>query len=84
MSSGPRSTCWSDGHVVVPLRARAPRGLGRFSFWGGDFYFYTAPSNGTVVTHLQTSTGATTTSPELGFTIVGAGVSTCAPTAPPQ
>jgi hypothetical protein len=55
-----------------------------FSFWGGDFYFYTAPSNRTVVTHLQTSTGMTTTSPELGFTIVGAGVSTCAPTAPPQ
>ncbi len=54
-----------------------------FSFWGGDFYFYTAPTDTTVVTHLQTSTGATTVSPELGFTIVGAGVSTCAPTVPP-
>lgn len=50
-----------------------------FSFWGGDFYFYTAPQNNSIVTHLQTSTGATTASPELSFTIVGAGVSTCAP-----
>ena len=55
-----------------------------FSFWGGDFYFYTAPSNGTVVTHLQTSTGTTTASSELAFTIVGAGVSTCAPATPAQ
>jgi hypothetical protein len=55
-----------------------------FSFWGGDFYFYTAPKDNTVVTHLQTATGVTTTSAELAFTIVGAGVSTCAPTAPTQ
>ncbi len=54
-----------------------------FSFWGGDFYFYTAPSDNTVVTHLATATATTTTSPMLGFTIVGAGVSTCAPTVPP-
>jgi len=55
-----------------------------FSFFGGDFYFYTAPKGNTVVTHLATSTGTTTTSPQLGFTIVGAGVSTCAPTTPAQ
>jgi hypothetical protein len=55
-----------------------------FSFWGGDFYFYTAPKGNTVVTHLATATGATTASPQLAFTIVGAGVSTCAPTTPPQ
>jgi predicted small lipoprotein YifL len=55
-----------------------------FSFWGGDFYFYTAPTDTTIVTHLTTATGATTVSPKLGFTIVGAGVSTCAPTTPPQ
>jgi len=55
-----------------------------FSFFGGDFYFYTAPKGNTVVTHLATATGATTTSPQLGFTIVGAGVSTCAPTTPAQ
>ncbi|MGH7298755.1 MAG: hypothetical protein ACRELB_27690, partial [Polyangiaceae bacterium] len=47
-----------------------------FSFFGGDFYFYTAPKGNTVVTHLQTATGQTTASPELAFTIVGAGVST--------
>lgn len=56
-----------------------------FSFWGGDFYFYTASSTpNTVVTHLQTSTGMTTVSDQLGYVIVGAGVSTCAPVAPPQ
>jgi hypothetical protein len=54
-----------------------------FSFWGGDFYFYTAPTSTTVVTHLETSTGKTTDSSPLSFTIVGAGVSTCAPTVPP-
>jgi len=54
-----------------------------FSFWGGDFYFYTAPDTTTVVTHLQTSTGMTTASPVLSFTIVGAGVSTCAPLVQP-
>jgi hypothetical protein len=55
-----------------------------FSFWGGDFYFYTEPNAHSIVTHLQSSTGMTTASPELSFTIVGAGVSTCAPTIPAQ
>jgi hypothetical protein len=54
-----------------------------FSFWGGDFFFYTAPTNNTIVTRLATATGTTTTSPELSFVIVGAGVSTCAPTTTP-
>lgn len=57
-----------------------------FSYWGGDFYFYTAANtaNGnTVVSHLQTSTMQITNSPELNFVIVGAGTSTCAPTVQP-
>jgi hypothetical protein len=59
-----------------------------FSFWGGDFWFYTAPS-------LTTSPGSTTTITQykvaddtikvvkksIGFRIVGAGVSTCVPLA---
>lgn len=60
-----------------------------FSFWGGDFWFYTseggAPSK---VTRLTTSNGKT----EIvvakedvgGFRIVGAGVSTCAPLTAPR
>lgn len=59
-----------------------------FSFWGGDFWFYTstgiAPS---MVTRKQSSTDGriTTTKQDVGgFRIVGAGVSTCAPTEPPR
>jgi hypothetical protein len=51
-----------------------------FAFWGGDFYTFTAPSGSSIVTRYRPSDGtivhvATT----LGLTIVGAGVSTCAP-----
>jgi hypothetical protein len=61
-----------------------------FSFWGGDFYLYTYPGEATAgrttnVTHFSPSTGATDTAymTNIGFIIVGAGVSTCAPTVSP-
>jgi hypothetical protein len=57
-----------------------------FSFWGGDFYLYTAASTTTdsTVTHYTTADGGIDTSyAKATFTIVGAGVSTCAPTTPP-
>ena len=52
-----------------------------FSFWGGDFYFYTQYGTPTTtVTHFHTATGiAADVMMDIGFTIVGAGVSTCAP-----
>jgi hypothetical protein len=57
-----------------------------FSFWGGDFWFYTATTVSTPskVTRLRTSSDSSlsTVVPDVGFTIVGAGVSTCAPTSP--
>ena len=63
-----------------------------FSFWGGDFYLYTAPDptldpgRTTNVTRYQPSDGSV--DPQymvnIGFRIVGAGVSTCAPLEPPQ
>jgi hypothetical protein len=58
-----------------------------FSFWGGSFYLYTAPgSNVTGRTSVvkYTPGGATDTGyiPDVGFIIVGAGVSTCAPLTP--
>ena len=63
-----------------------------FSFWGGDFYLYTAPDSAsnpgrtTNVSRYRPSDG--TTDPaymtNIGFTIVGAGVSTCAPVEPPK
>jgi hypothetical protein len=52
-----------------------------FAFWGGDFYFFTSEATGSSVVHRYTP-GATTTPPavkQINLTIVGAGVSTCAP-----
>ncbi len=61
-----------------------------FSFYGGDFYIYTAAgtnggpplaNKGSNVTRYRPSDNSITVVKEsLGFTIVGAGVSTCAPT----
>jgi hypothetical protein len=63
-----------------------------FSFWGGDFYLYTAPDattnpgRTTNVTHYSPGAGTADTAymTNIGFRIVGAGVSTCAPIAPPK
>jgi hypothetical protein len=58
-----------------------------FSFWGGDFWFYTQGTGvGSVVTHYAYSGNKTFTQSikDTGFTIVGAGVSTCAPLTPPN
>jgi hypothetical protein len=62
-----------------------------FSFWGGDFWFYTAyptnadPNPTTSVTHyVSASKSASVVMTDIGFTIVGAGSSTCVPTAPVQ
>ena len=61
-----------------------------FSAWGGDFYLYTAdtttnPGDTTNVTRYRPSNGSTTiVKKQIGFRIVGAGVSTCAPTKPPM
>lgn len=59
-----------------------------FSFWGGDFWFYTSTGiNPSTVTRKQTSTDGSISIAKKdvgGFRIVGAGVSTCAPTAPPR
>jgi hypothetical protein len=58
-----------------------------FSFWGGDFYLYTSPDGTTdsTVTHYTTGDGGIDTSyvNDTGMVIVGAGVSTCAPTTQP-
>lgn len=61
-----------------------------FSFWGGDFYVYTATDSedsvGSTVSRFRPSDGSIDTAymTNLGFHIVGAGVSTCAPLAPPR
>ena len=63
-----------------------------FSFWGGDFYLYTAASGGGSLPMNATGSNVTRYRPSdksvqvmkmnVGFRIVGAGVSTCAPTVP--
>jgi hypothetical protein len=64
-----------------------------FSFWGGDFYLYTAQIQtgglpmdavGSDVTRYRPSDGSVVVVQKgIGFRIVGAGVSTCAPLVPP-
>lgn len=60
-----------------------------FSFWGGDFYLYTAGSvllgGSSNVTRYRPSDGSVDTGymRQVGFRILGAGVSTCAPILPP-
>jgi hypothetical protein len=53
-----------------------------FAFWGGDFYFFTLDDSGATIVHRYTP-GATTAPPAVASIdtaiIVGAGVSTCAP-----
>jgi hypothetical protein len=57
-----------------------------FAFWGGDFWLFTDPAGfSSQVDRYQPSTGTTTTvKTGVGTTIVGAGVSTCAPVEPPS
>jgi hypothetical protein len=66
-----------------------------FSFYGGDFYVYTSSlgsgggpplaDGGSDVTRYRPSDGSiTVVKQKVGFTIVGAGVSTCAPTTLPH
>jgi hypothetical protein len=50
-----------------------------FGFWGGDFYTFTAPGAGTVVTRFRPSDGSIVQVASTSEIIVGAGVSTCAP-----
>lgn len=66
-----------------------------FSFYGGDFYIYTSSEGngggppraggGSNVTRYRPSDGSIeVVKPKVGFKIVGAGVSTCAPTEEPR
>ena len=60
------------------------------SFWGGDFYLFTADKYSmadpfTTVTRFRPGDGSVTVLDQnIGFRVVGAGSSTCAPTTPTQ
>ncbi len=58
-----------------------------FSFWGGSFYLYAASAfDNSSVTKYNPATGTIENGyvADVGFRIVGAGVSTCAPIEPPK
>jgi hypothetical protein len=73
----------------LPASLNVPDGGFAFSLWGGDFWFFTSySSNGadvsSSVTHYVTATkSATVVLNQIGFVVVAAGVSTCAPVKPP-
>ena len=70
----------------VPLNTVELPNAWAFSFWGGDFYLYTASLGNSRVNRYSPVGGTVDTSyvSDVGFRIVGAGVSTCAPVEPPN
>jgi hypothetical protein len=50
-----------------------------FAFWGGDFYMFTAPGGASDVTRWRPADNSVRVVAKLPTRIVGAGVSTCAP-----
>jgi hypothetical protein len=83
-----KSTGRTSGDKLLDALTAGAENAFAFSFWGGDFWFYsaagvTAPST---VTRMRTSGDgslSTVMADVGGFRIVGAGVSTCAPLTPP-
>ncbi len=72
----------STGSVIAPtLLTGVPIGGGfAVAFWGGDFYFFTAPGGTTQVTRYRPADGSYASVAALaGAIVVGVGVSTCAP-----
>jgi hypothetical protein len=84
-----KATAHIKSNVNVPINVNLLGGGNidwAFSFWGGDFYLYTADTSQAPysdVTRYRPSDGSNTkVLSQIGFDIVGAGVSTCAPTQP--
>lgn len=50
-----------------------------YAFWGGEFWIFTSPGKATTVTEYDPGTMSESTVTSMSSTIVGAGVSTCAP-----
>jgi hypothetical protein len=55
-----------------------------FAFWGGSFWLFVGPGFSTDVFQYDPAAGTTLLKTSVGFAIVGAGVSTCAPLTPPK
>ncbi|MDI1450527.1 hypothetical protein [Polyangium sp. 6x1] len=71
----------------VPITGLETPSAWAFSFWGGSFYLYAAAGlSNSNVTKYDPTTGNIDNAymSDIGFRIVGAGVSTCAPLEPPK
>ncbi len=73
----------TNGHILsqAPQPGVSIGAAWAFAFWGGDFWLFTSPNGvSSQVDRYQPKVKNTTTVvPSVGFNIVGAGVSTCAP-----
>jgi hypothetical protein len=62
-----------------PLQVGSPDDAFAFAFWGGTFWIFTSPGGPSQVTEFDPASKNETPVTTLTSTIVGAGVSTCAP-----
>lgn len=70
-----------DGQVIGASRldTGSANSAFAFAFWGGDFYIFTGDQTQSSVVKYDTGTNTAVEVTSIGQTIVGAGVSTCAP-----
>ena len=61
------------------LQIGTPNDAFAFAFWGGDFWIFTSQGGPTTVTKYDPGTTKESTATTTSVQIVGAGVSTCAP-----
>lgn len=70
-------------HVPIP-QARFAASNFAFAAWGGDFYLFVGPGSRTEVYRYDPDSGQSTLMANTHHVVVGAGVSTCAPTQMPS
>ncbi|MFO0663853.1 MAG: hypothetical protein U0174_07875 [Polyangiaceae bacterium] len=70
-----------DGQVIGASRidVGSPHSAFAFAFWGGDFWIFSGDQTQSSITKYDTGTNTASEVSTIGSTIVGAGVSTCAP-----
>ena len=79
-TSGQTSTTYTASQISLD----ATMGSYAFATWGGDFYLFvhSPPASSSTIWKLETDDGSVSEyMSNIGHTVVGAGVSTCAPTA---
>jgi hypothetical protein len=78
----------TNSHIITTYSPTVEIGdAWAFAFWGGSFYLFTNPNmagSSQVDRYDPMNNSTTTVVPSVGFRIVGAGVSTCAPLEPPE